>query len=119
MPFYQFACDSCRQPEDVEMRMSENTSAPRTCPSCGGVSRRVFLSPSVISAREGVFNPSEDDEPIWRENARWIERTLATATDGREWVPAPSTPKRFQPDMARVAELKKQHQAKQAATPKN
>lgn len=117
MPFYEYSCEACASRFDVQMSMSENTSRDHSCPKCGSVGKRVYLAPRVLTAREGHFGIPEEDEPIWAEHKQWVEKGLAEAADGREWVPGRGVPQRFQPDMARVAELRAKHQAKQAAAP--
>jgi putative FmdB family regulatory protein len=61
---YEYKCESCGELETVKLGMTE-PKEPKTCPCCGGVSRR-------------VFTPVQD---IWKDS---FGRTVRSP--GKQWV---------------------------------
>lgn len=49
MPMYQFACETCGQPFERKLSMSESGTA-QTCPHCGGDKTRKKLGAVALGA---------------------------------------------------------------------
>lgn len=111
MPQYPFFCSSCRDGFDLTLSMQDDTSGPRACPKCKSDARRVFLPPAIFTETTVGDKFDSRHEDIHLENKRHIEQKLADDPN-RTWVPGPDVPKRFQPDMDRVARLRDAKKAK-------
>lgn len=65
MPMYQFACESCGQPFEKKLPMSESGST-QSCPSCGSTDTRKRLSAVALGGGSSAPARTETVAPVRR-----------------------------------------------------